>query len=69
MISLSHTGLDPAKPGFQEHMDDPDCHSDTTDADFVDVIHSDGRAHLLGLEEPVKVLFLYINSKKEVFGA
>ncbi len=55
------TGLDPASPGFQEYLYNPNCHLDKTDANFVDVIHSDGSLYLFGLEEPVNLLvYLYV---------
>ncbi|XP_071784199.1 pancreatic triacylglycerol lipase-like [Asterias amurensis] len=47
------SGLDPARPGFREYLGTSDCHLDRTDADFVDVIHTDGPLHLFGLYEPV----------------
>ncbi|XP_071784162.1 pancreatic lipase-related protein 2-like [Asterias amurensis] len=47
------SGLDPARPEFREYLGTSDCHLDRTDADFVDVIHTDGPLHLFGLYEPV----------------
>ncbi|XP_033639482.1 pancreatic lipase-related protein 2-like isoform X2 [Asterias rubens] len=47
------SGLDPARPGFRLYLGTSDCHLDRTDADFVDVIHTDGLMHLFGLLEPV----------------
>ncbi|XP_043201128.1 pancreatic triacylglycerol lipase-like isoform X1 [Amphibalanus amphitrite] len=35
------TGLDPAQPYFEETQ--PEVHLDATDAEFVDIIHTDGR--------------------------
>ncbi|RZF32189.1 hypothetical protein LSTR_LSTR004052 [Laodelphax striatellus] len=56
--SVAHlTGLDPAQPGFEGAH--PDVRIDPTDADFVEVIHTDARPFLpdlgLGLIEPAVV--------------
>ena len=48
------TGLDPAQPCFQ--ADSPDIRLDPSDADFIDVIHTNGRILEkvgLGLPEPI----------------
>jgi hypothetical protein len=53
-IYLSVLGLDPAQPCFQ--ADDPDIRLDPSDADFIDVIHTNGRVLLkvgLGLPQPI----------------
>jgi Lipase. len=52
------TGLDPAQPCFQD--DSPDIRLDPSDADFIDVIHTNGRILMkvgLGLPEPIGKMF------------
>ena len=63
-VSLPYTGLDPARPGFRLYLGTSDCHLDRTDADFVDVIHTDGPVHLFGLYEPVSFCLARKNSLK-----
>ncbi|XP_022198550.1 pancreatic triacylglycerol lipase-like [Nilaparvata lugens] len=62
--SVAHlTGLDPAQPGFEGTH--PDVRIDPTDADFVDVIHTDARPFLpdlgLGLIEPAGDVDFFVN--------
>ena len=54
------TGLDPAQPCFQ--ADSPDIRLDPSDADFIDVIHTNGRLLEkvgLGLPEPIGKMFSF----------
>ncbi|PNF27578.1 hypothetical protein B7P43_G02266 [Cryptotermes secundus] len=56
------TGLDPAQPCFQ--TDSPDIRLDPSDADFIDVIHTNGRVLLkvgLGLPQPIGHVDFYPN--------
>lgn len=56
------TGLDPAQPCFQ--TDDPDIRLDPSDADFIDVIHTNGRVLLkvgFGLPQPIGHVDFYPN--------
>ncbi|GFQ65445.1 inactive pancreatic lipase-related protein 1 [Trichonephila clavata] len=56
------TGLDPAAPYFQDL--DPEVRLDVTDADFVDVIHSDGAEFILeglGISAPIGHMDFYPN--------
>ncbi|CAF0810310.1 unnamed protein product [Didymodactylos carnosus] len=60
------TGLDPAGPYFENT--DPRVRLDSTDALFVDVIHTDGQAHVqlgLGLIQPIGHVDFYPNGGKE----
>ncbi|KAG8228722.1 hypothetical protein J437_LFUL009404 [Ladona fulva] len=60
------TGLDPAEPYFQGMP--PFVRLDPTDADFVDVIHTDGRSILLlgyGMSQPCGHADFYPNNGKE----
>ena len=57
MIWLSlHPGLDPAKPNFQGK--DRRCRLDDTDAQFVDVIHTDigSGIHEFGTNDQVRTI-------------
>jgi hypothetical protein len=57
-IELCVLGLDPAQPCFQ--ADSPDIRLDPSDADFIDVIHTNGRGLVkmgLGLPQPIGELF------------
>lgn len=54
------TGLDPAQPCFK--ADSPDIRLDPSDADFIDVIHTNGRILEkvgLGLPEPIGKMFSF----------
>jgi hypothetical protein len=54
------TGLDPAQPCFQD--DSPEIRLDPSDADFIDVIHTNGRILEkvgLGLPEPIGNMFSF----------
>jgi len=54
------TGLDPAQPCFQDES--PDIRLDPSDADFIDVIHTNGRLLEkvgLGLPEPIGKIFSF----------
>ncbi|GFG40076.1 hypothetical protein Cfor_01426 [Coptotermes formosanus] len=56
------TGLDPAQPCFQ--ADSPDIRLDPSDADFIDVIHTNGRVLEkvgLGLPDPIGHVDFYPN--------
>ncbi|CAF1187657.1 unnamed protein product [Rotaria sordida] len=60
------TGLDPAGPNFERT--DPRVRLDPTDAQFVDVIHTDGQAHIqlgLGLLQPLGHVDFYPNGGLE----
>lgn len=46
LLILSYLGLDPAGPLFESQ--DPRARLDQTDAEFVDVIHSNGENLILG---------------------
>jgi hypothetical protein len=53
-MKLCILGLDPAQPCFQ--ADDPDIRLDPSDAEFIDVIHTNGRTLLkagLGMPQPI----------------
>ncbi|XP_011291727.2 inactive pancreatic lipase-related protein 1 isoform X1 [Musca domestica] len=52
------TGLDPARPAFEDCIG-PENHLDSTDADFVDVIHS--CAGFLGFKNPIGHVDFYPN--------
>ncbi|XP_022103763.1 pancreatic lipase-related protein 2-like [Acanthaster planci] len=58
------TGLDPAKPGFKDHTDLPDCILDKSDAQFVDVIHSDRGHSIYGLQTAIGHQDFYPNNKE-----
>jgi len=54
------TGLDPAQPCFK--ADSPEIRLDPSDADFIDVIHTNGRILEklgLGLPEPIGKTFSF----------
>jgi hypothetical protein len=60
-IELYSPGLDPAQPCFQ--ADSPDVRLDLDDAEFIDVIHTNGRGLVkvgLGLPQPIGELFSQI---------
>lgn len=60
------TGLDPAGPYFE--WTDPRVRLDPTDAQFVDIIHTDGQAHVqlgLGLLQPLGHVDFYPNGGLE----
>lgn len=60
------TGLDPAGPWFQKAENS--VRLDPTDADFVDVIHTNGGSNVvegLGLDEPIGHLDFYPNGGKD----
>lgn len=66
-FSLSCTGLDPARPGFD--FDDPAARLDSSDAMFVDVIHTDVRNgpidSSLGLQRSCGHVDFYPNGGKQ----
>ena len=60
------TGLDPAGPYFE--FTDPNVRLDQSDAQFVDVIHTDGQTHIqlgLGLLQPLGHADFYPNGGLE----
>lgn len=60
------TGLDPAGPYFE--FTDPQVRLDRSDAHFVDIIHTDGQAHIqlgLGLLQPLGHVDFYPNGGLE----
>ncbi|XP_043207545.1 pancreatic triacylglycerol lipase-like isoform X2 [Amphibalanus amphitrite] len=60
------TGLDPAEPGFQYMA--PEVRLDPSDAQFVDVIHSDARSFIssgLGMLQPCGHVDFYPNGGKD----
>jgi hypothetical protein len=60
-IELSVLGLDPAQPCFQ--ADSPDIRPDPSDAEFIDVIHTNGRGLVkveLGLPQPMNEFSLQL---------
>ncbi|XP_057338618.1 pancreatic triacylglycerol lipase-like [Microplitis mediator] len=60
------TALDPAQPGFQGR--NPEVRLDNTDADFVDVVHTDGKPFLpflgLGMTSGVGDVDYFVNGGK-----
>ncbi|XP_022103826.1 pancreatic lipase-related protein 2-like [Acanthaster planci] len=58
------TGLDPAKPDFKDYTHIPDCILDKTDAQFVDIIHSDRGHSVYGLQTAIGHQDFYPNYHK-----
>ena len=59
---LKFSGLDPAGPGFP--LNETDTRLDVTDADFVDIIHTDSgdlTGNELGMQEPIGHVDFYPN--------
>ena len=66
--NVSTSGLDPGQPYFEGTQ--PEVHLDATDAEFVDIIHTDGRDVLyigFGFKEVWHFPDTYNKQRKDLF--